>query len=101
MPRRIPVSLALLCLSASWGSVAGGDGAPLAARASVRKQVKTLREQVAALIPFPESADLGTGVYLRPTVVAHPGEGILEICNATGVQVDIPFGTFFQLRLIG
>jgi hypothetical protein len=53
------------------------------------------------LIAFPESADLGAGVYLRPTVVAHPDEAILEICNSTGSSVTIPFGTFFQLRLIG
>jgi hypothetical protein len=53
------------------------------------------------LLAFPESLDLGAGMYMRPTVVAHPGEGVLEICNRTGGQVDIPFGTFFQLRLIG
>jgi hypothetical protein len=53
------------------------------------------------LIAFPESSDLGAGVYMRPTVVAHPGQGILEICNSTGSSVTIPFGTFFQLRLIG
>jgi hypothetical protein len=53
------------------------------------------------LLTFPESADLGDGVYMRPTVVAHPGQGVLEICNSTGSSVDIPFGTFFQIRLIG
>jgi hypothetical protein len=53
------------------------------------------------LLAFPESSDLGAGVYMRPTVVAHPGEGVLEICNSTGSSVTIPFGTFFQLRLIG
>jgi hypothetical protein len=51
-------------------------------------------------IGFPESSDLGTGVYLRPTVVAHPGEIIFEICNTTGSPVTIPFGTFFKMRLI-
>ena len=50
---------------------------------------------------FPESEDLGTGVYLRPTLVAHPGEVTFEICNATGTAVTIPSGTFFQVRLIG
>ena len=53
------------------------------------------------LIPFPESADLGAGVYMRPTVVAHPGEVTMEICNGTGSAATIPFGTFFQLRLVG
>jgi len=53
------------------------------------------------LIAQPESSDLGAGVYMRPTVVAHPGEGVLEICNSTGSSVTIPFGTFFDLRLIG
>ena len=53
------------------------------------------------LLAFPESLDLGSGVYMQPTVVAHPGQGVLEICNSTGSSVDIPFGTFFQLRLIG
>ena len=52
-------------------------------------------------IPFPESKDIGTGVYLEPTVVAHPGEVILKICNSTNSAVTIPFGTFFQNRLIG
>ena len=52
------------------------------------------------LITFPESQDLGAGVYMRPTVVAHPGEGALEICNSTESDVTIPFGTFFRLRLI-
>jgi hypothetical protein len=52
------------------------------------------------LIAYPESSDLGPGVYMRPTVVAHPGEGVLEICNGTGAPVTIPFGTFFQLRLV-
>jgi hypothetical protein len=51
-------------------------------------------------LAFPESADLGTGVYLRPTIVAHPGEIIFEICNTTGSSVTIPFGTFFKMRLI-
>jgi len=51
-------------------------------------------------IAFPESSDLGTGVYLRPTIVAHPGEIIFEICNTTGSSVTIPFGTFFKMRLI-
>jgi hypothetical protein len=51
-------------------------------------------------IAFPESSDLGTGIYLRPTVVAHPGEIIFEICNTTGSPVTIPFGTFFTMRLI-
>jgi hypothetical protein len=49
----------------------------------------------------PESADLGAGIYMRPTVVAHPGETVLEICNATDSPVTIPFGTFFTTRLIG
>jgi hypothetical protein len=49
---------------------------------------------------YPESADLGTGVYLRPTIVAHPGEIVFEICNATNAAVTIPFGTFFRFRLI-
>ena len=66
---------------------------------------KTLAHNQADLgeifIAFPESADLGTGVYLRPTVVAHPGEVIFEICNNTASDVTIPFGTFFQNRLIG
>jgi hypothetical protein len=48
---------------------------------------------------YPET-DLGTGVYLRPTIVAHPGEVIFEICNATGSGVKVPFGTFFLSRLI-
>ena len=52
------------------------------------------------LITFPESQDLGAGVYMRPTVVAHPGEGSLEICNSTGSDVVISFGTFFRHRLI-
>jgi hypothetical protein len=52
-------------------------------------------------LAYPESADLGSGVYLRPTLVAHPGQVIFEICNATGMAVTIPFGTFFQTRLIG
>lgn len=52
-------------------------------------------------LAFPESADLGSGVYLRPTIVAHPGQVIFEICNATGTAVTIPLGTFFQTRLIG
>ena len=52
------------------------------------------------LIAVPESADLGDGVYMRPTVVAHPGQGVLEICNSTGSPVTIPFGTFFDLRLV-
>jgi len=46
-------------------------------------------------IAFPESADLGAGVYLRPTVVGHPGEGILEICNRTAVG-DLKLPGFFQ-----
>jgi hypothetical protein len=25
--------------------------------------------------------------YLRPTIVAHPGQVIFEICNATGTAV--------------
>jgi hypothetical protein len=49
---------------------------------------------------YPET-DLGTGVYLRPTIVAHPGEVIFEICNATGSAVEIPFGTSFWERLLG
>jgi hypothetical protein len=53
------------------------------------------------LLPQPESSDLGTGMYLRPTVVAHPGQIVLEICNSTAAEVTIPFGTFFTLRLIG
>ena len=53
------------------------------------------------VIARPESADLGAGVFLRPTVVAHPGETVLEICNTTGSPVTIPFGTFFQYRVIG
>jgi hypothetical protein len=53
------------------------------------------------LLPQPESLDLGAGMYLRPTVVAHPGKIVLEICNSTGSAVTIPFGTFFTLRLIG
>ena len=52
-------------------------------------------------IAFPESADLGAGVYMRPTVVAHPGEVVLEFCNTNNSAVTIPFGTFFQSRLIG
>ncbi|MGH2630801.1 MAG: hypothetical protein ACRDHI_09625 [Actinomycetota bacterium] len=52
-------------------------------------------------LTFPESADLGAGVYMRPTVVAHPGEALIETCNSTGSPVQIPFGTFFQLRLVG
>jgi hypothetical protein len=51
-------------------------------------------------IAFPESLDLGTGVYLRPTIVAHPGEIVFEICNTTGSPVTIPSGTFFRARLI-
>jgi hypothetical protein len=53
------------------------------------------------LIAFPESADLGSGVYIRPTVVAHPGQVVFQICNSTGSPVTIPFGTFFDFRLIG
>jgi len=53
------------------------------------------------LLPQPESSDLGSGMYLRPTVVAHPGQAVLELCNSTGSAVTIPFGTFFDLRLIG
>jgi len=53
------------------------------------------------LLAQPESSDLGAGVFMRPTVVSHPGEGVLEICNTTGSPVTIPFGTFFDLRLIG
>lgn len=52
------------------------------------------------VLVFPESADLGAGVYMRPTVVAHPGEIIIETCNSTGSDVVIPFGTFFNIRLI-
>ena len=52
------------------------------------------------LIALPESADLGAGIYMRPTVVSHPGQVVVEICNASGAPVDIPGTTFFQLRLI-
>ena len=53
------------------------------------------------LLAQPESADLGAGMYMRPTVIAHPGEAVMQICNTTGSNVTIPFGTFFDLRLIG
>jgi hypothetical protein len=52
------------------------------------------------LIPYPESADLGPGVYMRPTMVAHPGEIVIETCNSTGADVVIPLGTFFRFKLI-
>ena len=51
-------------------------------------------------VTFPESSDLGAGIYMRPTVVAHPGQIVIEICNASGSPVDIPGSTFFQIRLI-
>jgi hypothetical protein len=53
------------------------------------------------LLPQPECADLGAGIYMRPTVIAHPGLDVMQICNTTGSDVTIPFGTFFDLRLIG
>jgi outer membrane murein-binding lipoprotein Lpp len=52
------------------------------------------------LIAYPEG-DLGDGIYVRPNVVGHPGQGIIEICNSTGSTVNIPDFPFFQLRLIG
>jgi hypothetical protein len=52
------------------------------------------------LIPYPESADLGSGIYMRPTIVAHHGEIVIETCNSTGADVVIPFGTFFRFKLI-
>lgn len=52
------------------------------------------------LLPYPESQDLGAGVYMRPTVVGHPGEIVIETCNSTGADIVIPFGTFFRFRLI-
>lgn len=68
-------------------------------------ETKTVADSQADLgdiiLTYPESASLGSGVYMSPTVVAQAGEIVLEWCNTTGSDVTIPFGTFFQIRFIG
>ena len=53
------------------------------------------------LLAYPQSGNLGAGVYMTPTLVAQAGEVAMPICNTTGSAVTIPFGTFFEVRLVG
>jgi hypothetical protein len=45
--------------------------------------------------------DFGAGVYVRPTVVGHGGEVVIETCNSTASTVNSPLNSFFDLTFVG
>jgi hypothetical protein len=63
--------------------------------------IKTFAHEFANLgeifVAFPESSDLGTGVYVVPTVVAHPGEVVLR--SATAPAPPSPFPSALSSRI--